>query len=153
MQTEPDSQEPHDPHDLARFVRAQAGLYDTALAELRAGRKRSHWIWFIFPQIAGLGRSSTAQTYAIASLAEARAYLAHPLLGARLRECSAAVAALATSTGKSANAIFGDPDDIKFRSSMTLFACAAPEEAVFRSCLASYFGGQPDPATLQRLQA
>jgi len=138
-----------DQYNLDRFVHAQAAVYDTVLAELRAGRKRSHWIWFIFPQIAGLGRSATAQAYAIGSLDEAIAYLAHPLLGARLLECSAIVAAI---DGKSANAIFGDPDDIKFRSSMTLFAQAAPQEPVFRNCLDKYFGGVPDPATLERLQ-
>lgn len=138
-----------DQYNLDRFVRAQADVYDMVLAELRAGRKRSHWIWFIFPQIAGLGRSATAQAYAIGSLDEAIAYLAHPLLGARLLECSVIVAAI---DGKSANAIFGDPDDIKFRSSMTLFAQAAPQEPVFRNCLDKYFGGLPDPATLERLQ-
>jgi len=139
-----------DPYDLDRFVRAQAGVFDTVLAELRAGRKRTHWIWYIFPQIAGLGRSATAQAYAIASLDEARAFLAHPLLGPRLRACSAIVAAL---HGKSANAVFGAPDDSKFRSSMTLFAQAAPDEAVFRDCLDHFFDGEPDPATLERLRA
>ena len=134
-----------DRYHLDRFVRAQAGVYDTVVGELRAGRKRSHWIWFIFPQIAGLGRSATAQAYAIGSLDEALAYLAHPLLGARLLECSAIVAAI---EGESANAIFGDPDDIKFRSSMTLFARAAPLEPVFQACLDKYFGGVPDAATL-----
>jgi len=134
--------------DLERFVQAQAPVYAGALAELRAGRKRSHWMWFIFPQIAGLGHSAMAQRYAIASLAEARAYLAHPVLGARLRECSTVLAAL---EGKSASAIFSYPDDMKFHASMTLFSLAAPGEAVFRACLDRYFGGVPDSATLARL--
>ncbi len=134
--------------DLDRFVAAQAGVFDTVLAELRAGRKRSHWIWFIFPQIAGLGRSATAQRYAIGSLAEARAYLAHPLLGARLRTCCAIVAAI---EGRAIDDIFGYPDDLKFRSSMTLFAQAAPNEPLFQACLDKYFGGIPDPETLARL--
>lgn len=134
--------------DLERFVQAQAPVYAGALAELRAGRKRSHWMWFVFPQIAGLGHSAMAQRYAIASLAEAQAYLAHPVLGARLRECSAVLAAL---EGKSASAIFSYPDDMKFHASMTLFSLAAPGEAVFRACLDRYFGGVPDSATLARL--
>jgi len=136
--------------DLQRFVDAQAPLYAAVLAELRAGRKRSHWMWFIFPQIAGLGRSATAQHYAIASLDEARAYLAHPLLGARLRECSALVAAI---EGHTADAIFAYPDDLKFHSSMTLFARASPSDTVFQACLDKYFGGAPDAATLELLQA
>jgi uncharacterized protein (DUF1810 family) len=136
--------------DLQRFVDAQAPLYATVLAELRAGRKRSHWMWFIFPQIAGLGRSATAQHYAIASLDEATAYLAHPLLGARLRECSALVAAI---EGRTADAIFAYPDDLKFHSSMTLFARASPADTVFQACLDKYFGGAPDAATLELLQA
>lgn len=135
---------------LDRFVRAQEGVYERVLAELRQGRKRSHWIWYIFPQIAGLGRSATAQEYAIGSLAEAQAYLAHSVLGPRLRECSSLVEAV---QGKNANQIFGDPDDIKFRSSMTLFAQAAPGDALFQSCLDKYFDGEPDHATLERLQA
>ena len=136
--------------DLQRFVDAQAPVYATVLAELRAGRKRSHWMWFIFPQIAGLGRSATARHYAIASLDEAISYLAHRLLGARLRECSALVAAI---EGRSAEAIFAYPDDLKFHSSMTLFAEASPADAVFQSCLDKYFGGAPDAATLERLHA
>lgn len=136
--------------DLQRFVDAQAPVYDAVLAELRAGRKCSHWMWFIFPQIAGLGRSAMALRYAIASLGEAKAYLAHPLLGARLRECSALVAAI---EGRTANAIFAYPDDLKFHSSMTLFAQASPADTVFQACLDKYFGGAPDAATLQRLQA
>ncbi|MBI1686825.1 DUF1810 domain-containing protein [Caulobacter hibisci] len=134
--------------DLQRFVDAQAATYAAALAELRAGRKRSHWMWFVFPQIAGLGRSSTAQFYAIADLAEARAYLAHPLLGPRLIACIDAILALA---GDDAHAVFGSPDDLKLRSSLTLFAAAAPQEPRFRAALAKYFAGQDDPATLERL--
>lgn len=138
----------HAQFDLDRFTAAQAPLFDTVLDELRAGHKRSHWIWFIFPQIAGLGHSATAAHYAIASLAEARAYLAHPVLGARLRQCCAIVLGIAD---RSIEEIFGYPDDLKFRSSMTLFAQAAPEEALFQACLDKYFGGIPDAATLSRL--
>jgi len=134
--------------NLARFVDAQAGVYEQALAELHAGRKRSHWMWFIFPQVAGLGHSAMARTYAIASADEAAAYLAHPLLGERLRTCAAAVAAHGDS---SANAIFDHPDDLKFHSSMTLFADVAPDEAVFQTCLDLFFDGDGDPATLARL--
>jgi uncharacterized protein (DUF1810 family) len=136
--------------DLERFVTAQAPVYDTVRAELCAGRKRSHWIWFIFPQIAGLGHSTVAHYYAIASLEEAAAYLAHPVLGARLRECSSLVAGI---EDRSAGEIFDYPDDMKFRSSMTLFARAAPDDPVFKACLDKYFGGEPDRATLQRLRA
>jgi uncharacterized protein (DUF1810 family) len=134
---------------LERFVRAQAPVYDTVLAELRAGRKRSHWMWFIFPQIAGLGHSAMAQTYAIADLAEARAYLAHPVLGERLHECASLVAAL---TGRTADGIFGYPDNLKFHSSMTLFSIAAANDgSVFETCLQLYFNGQPDPQTVMRV--
>lgn len=134
--------------DLERFVQAQEPVYATVLAELRAGHKRSHWMWFIFPQIAGLGRSGMAQRYAIASSDEAAAYLAHPLLGRRLRECASIVA---SHEDLSAEDIFGHPDDLKFRSSMTLFADVAPDEAVFQACIDKYFDGQPDSATLARL--
>lgn len=137
-----------EPYDLDRFVAAQAGVYDRALAELRAGEKRSHWMWFIFPQIAGLGSSPMARRYAIGTLDEARAYGAHPVLGARLRACTAAVNGV---TGRTAHVIFGSPDDMKFRSSMTLFARAAPEEPGFAEALARYFGGEPDPLTLAEL--
>jgi uncharacterized protein (DUF1810 family) len=137
-----------DTYDLGRFVAAQEGVYGRALAELQGGDKRSHWMWFIFPQIAGLGASPMAQRYAIGSLAEAQAYAAHPVLGARLRACTAAVNAVA---GRSAHAIFGSPDDLKFRSSMTLFARAVPEEPVFADALARYFDGVPDPRTLAKL--
>ena len=137
-----------DQFNLARFTEAQAPVYDTVVAELRAARKRTHWMWFIFPQLAGLGRSATAQRYAIVSLDEARAYLAHPVLGPRLRECAALVAA---AEGSSAHQIFDDPDDMKLHSSLTLFVHAAPGEAVFRQCLDKYFHGAPDPSTLSLL--
>ena len=136
------------PFDLERFVEAQAGAYETALAELKQGRKAGHWIWFIFPQMAGLGSSPTSRFYAIGSLAEARAYLAHPLLGPRLR---ASVAAALGHAGRPAREIFGAPDDAKFRSSLTLFGEAAPDEPLFRQGLDAFFGGRPDPLTLERL--
>lgn len=129
---------------LQRFVDAQQGVYPRALAELRAGSKRSHWMWFVFPQIAGLGSSPTAQRYAIASLDEAREYLAHPVLGPRLRECARAVLAV---DGKSAAEILGYPDDLKLRSSMTLFARAADDPEVFTAVLDKYYDG-PDSRTL-----
>ena len=134
--------------NLERFVEAQQGAYDQALAELQAGRKRSHWMWFIFPQIAGLGQSAMARKYAIASEDEAAAYLAHPVLGPRLRSCAAAAAA---HDELAADDIFDYPDNLKFHSSMTLFADVAPDEAVFQTCLDQFFGGEPDPATLERL--
>ena len=139
-----------DPYDLQRFVAAQdaGGTYDRAVAELRAGRKASHWMWFVFPQIAGLGFSSTSRKYAITSLAEARAYLQHPVLGPRLAE-SAAI--LTSQRSRSAEQIFGGLDAQKLRSSMTLFMRAAPGEPVFRQVLDQYFGGVPDPATDQRI--
>ena len=139
---------PADPFDLDRFVAAQAHGAAEALAELRAGRKRTHWIWYVFPQIAGLGSSAMAQRYALVSLDEARAYLAHPVLGPRLRACTEA--ALAGGTG-SAHDLFGSPDERKFRSSMTLFARAAPEEPLFRAALVRFYGGEEDPLTLERL--
>ena len=134
--------------DLDRFVHAQdqGGTYDQALAELRAGHKTSHWMWFVFPQIAGLGRSTTAQRYAIESLDEARAYLDHPVLGPRLRECATA---LLGHIGSTPEDILGDIDATKLRSSMTLFSLAAPGEAVFDEVLAQYFGGDPDEATVR----
>jgi uncharacterized protein (DUF1810 family) len=139
-----------DPFDLQRFVAAQdaGGTYDRAVAELRAGRKASHWMWFVFPQIAGLGYSPTARAYAITSLAEARAYLAHPVLGPRLAECAAILAGL---HGRTAERIFGEVDALKLGSSMTLFMHAAPGEPVFRRVLDQYFDGIPDPATEQRI--
>jgi len=133
---------------LQRFVDAQQPVYETVLSELRDGRKRSHWMWFIFPQISGLGHSVTSQTFALSSLAEAAAYLAHLTLGPRLRECAALVASI---EGQSVHEIFDYPDDLKFHSSMTLFAHAAPREPVFAACLEKYFGGQRDPRTLARL--
>jgi uncharacterized protein (DUF1810 family) len=136
------------PNNLERFVSAQQAVYATALAELRAGRKRTHWMWFVFPQIAGLGHSATAVKYAIASGDEAAAYLAHPLLGPRLRESAEAVL---LHRGKPVAAIFGHPDDLKFHSSMTLFADVAPHEAVFHDCLDVFFDGAPDAATIERL--
>jgi uncharacterized protein (DUF1810 family) len=131
---------------LNRFLEAQEGVYPQALAELRAGRKRSHWMWFVFPQIAGLGSSPTAQRYAITSLDEARAYAEHPVLGARLRECAEALLAV---DGTAAD-IFGYPDDLKLRSSMTLFARAADDPAVFQAVLDKYYDG-PDNRTLELL--
>ena len=130
--------------DLDRFVSAQRGTYDAALRELRSGRKTGHWIWFVFPEIAGLGRSEMSRFYAIASLDEARAYLAHPVLGAHLREAAAAVLAV---DGRSAEEILGGIDAVKLRSSMTLFHRAAPDEALFGQVLERFFGGLPDPAT------
>lgn len=134
--------------NLDRFVEAQAPVYPRALAELTAGRKQSHWMWFVFPQLSGLGKSPMAQHYAIHSLDEARNYLAHPLLGARLKECTSAVLGV---MGKSAHEIFDTPDDLKFHSSMTLFAHAAPEEPLFRAALEKYFGGTEDARTLEKL--
>jgi uncharacterized protein (DUF1810 family) len=140
-----------DPYNLARFVTAQQGVYARVLAELTAGRKRSHWMWFVFPQLEGLGSSPTARHYAIGSLEEARAYLAHPLLGARLRECTAIVNGLESTT---AQALFGHPDDLKFRSCMTLFAHAAgAEERPFLTALRTYFAGEEDPLTRALLRA
>ena len=133
-----------DPYDLQRFVEAQAPFYDQALAELRDGRKRTHWMWFIFPQLSGLGHSAMAQRYAIASLDEAKAYLAHPLLGSRLRECAHAVLAV---PDRSIHEIFGSPDDLKYRSSMTLFERADRADPVFAECLQKYFAGEPDRQT------
>ena len=138
-----------DPYQLDRFVVAQdEGSYRAAVAELRAGRKTSHWMWFIFPQVAGLGRSAAAQHFAISSLDEAQAYLRHPVLGPRLRECVQLLAAL---DGKSAEQILGSVDAMKLRSSLTLFMAAAPDEPLFRDVLAKYFGGAADQLTLDRL--
>jgi uncharacterized protein (DUF1810 family) len=139
-----------DPYDLRRFLAAQdAGrTYEQATAELRRGRKTSHWMWFVFPQIAGLGQSPVSRMYAISGLAEARAYLAHPVLGPRLVECAAIVAGLSDRT---AEQIFGGIDALKLRSSMTLFLRAAPDQPAFRQVLDQYFGAKPDPATEQRI--
>jgi uncharacterized protein (DUF1810 family) len=133
---------------LGRYVEAQAPVYDQVRRELRAGRKESHWMWFIFPQITGLGQSAMSIRFAIASLDEAKAYLAHPVLGRRLRECARLALDL---EGRSARDIFGSIDEMKFRSSMTLFARAAPDEDVFQRCIDKYFAGSPDPARLARL--
>ncbi len=137
-----------DPYDLSRFVSAQAGVYDTALAELRGGLKRSHWMWFIFPQIQGLGHSSTAEYYSIKSIEEARSYLNHPVLGPRLVECAEALLAI---NGRTASEIFGSPDDLKLRSSMTLFAAVAEPPSVFARVLDKYYGGEKDMRTLSLL--
>jgi uncharacterized protein (DUF1810 family) len=138
--------DPADGYDLGRFVAAQdaGGTYPRAVAELRAGRKTGHWMWFVFPQIAGLGFSHTSRTYAIRSLAEARAYLRHPVLGQRLAECARL---LTQHAGSTAEQIFGDIDATKLRSSMTLFRLADPDQAAFGQVLDQYFGGQADPLT------
>jgi uncharacterized protein (DUF1810 family) len=133
-----------DPYDLQRFVTAQAPVIEQVLEELRAGRKRSHWMWFVFPQLKGLGASTMAQHYGIVSLEEAQAYLAHPVLGPRLRECCALMLAV---PDRSAHEILGSPDDLKFRSCLTLFALAAPQERVFGEALQRFYGGQPDART------
>ncbi len=135
--------------DLERFVAAQSGVHAEALAELERGRKQSHWMWFVFPQIEGLGRSEMARHYAIASLGEARAYLDHALLGPRLLACTAAVLA---HRDRPAEAIFGPVDALKFRSSMTLFEAAAGEAMPFGEALDAFYGGNRDPATLARLE-
>lgn len=140
----------NDRYNLKRFLDAQDPVYEAVKTELQAGKKRSHWMWFVFPQIKGLGQSHMARNFAIASLDEAQAYLAHPVLGARLLECSRLVAAI---EGRSVEEIFGYPDDMKFRSSMTLFAQADPQNRVFADCLRKYFGGKPDPATLDLLRS
>lgn len=138
-----------DPFDLQRFVEAQAPVYATVLAELSDGRKRSHWMWFIFPQLRGLGRSPTARFYGIAGLDEARAYLAHPVLGRRLAQATETVLAV---QGRTLHEIFGSPDDLKFRSSMTLFAQAAAEGGdLYRKALDRFCDGRPDDATLTLL--
>jgi uncharacterized protein (DUF1810 family) len=138
-----------DPFDLERFVRAQnGGVYEQALRELRAGDKRSHWMWFVFPQVAGLGRSPMAQRYAISGLPEAHAYLAHPVLGPRLVEASQALLEL---SGRDPVRVLGSTDALKLRSSMTLFETAAPDERVFGEVLERYFGGERDEATATQL--
>jgi uncharacterized protein (DUF1810 family) len=137
-----------DPFNLQRFVDAQDGIYAQVLAELKKGSKETHWIWFIFPQIRGLGSSAMAEKFAISSQEEAAAYLADPLLGPRLRECTKLVNAV---EGRSAYEILGDPDDLKFRSSMTLFATVAEDKRVFEQALKKYFDGEYDPLTLARI--
>ena len=133
---------------LQRFVEAQESVYAQVCAELRAGHKKSHWMWFIFPQLRGLGHSAMADRFAISDLGEARAYLAHPVLGSRLRECMRMVMDI---QGKRVEEIVGYPDDLKFRSSMTLFAQAAPEEVIFQRMLERFFDGRPDERTLSLL--
>jgi uncharacterized protein (DUF1810 family) len=137
------------PHDLQRFVDAQDDVIDDVRRELRAGRKRSHWMWFVFPQVEGLGSSRMARRYAISSQAEAKAYLMHPVLGPRLRECTE----LATAVeGRSATEVFGHPDDLKFRSSMTLFDAVAEDPAPFETALERYYDGERDQRTLEFLR-
>jgi uncharacterized protein (DUF1810 family) len=137
-----------DPFNLQRFLDAQAPVFEQARAELQQGRKRSHWMWFVFPQITGLGHSPMAMRYAISSLAEARAYLDHPILGPRLRECTRLVNLV---EGRSIEDVLGYPDDMKFRSSMTLFAQATADNQVFLDALRKYFGGAFDPLTIEKL--
>jgi uncharacterized protein (DUF1810 family) len=137
-----------DPHNLQRFLEAQADNYEDAISEIRGGRKRSHWMWYVFPQIDGLGFSSTAKHFAIKSIDEARAYLEHPILGARLRECSEAALRI---DGRSATEVFGSPDDLKLKSSATLFACVSPPGSVFEQLLAKFYQGSRDPRTLELL--
>lgn len=136
--------------DLARFLAAQAPVYATALDELRSGRKRSHWSWFVFPQLRGLGRSATSETYGLDGLAEARAYLAHPVLGQRLRE---SVQAMLAHRSRAASAVLGETDALKFRSCITLFSMADPAEPLFATALESFFAGEPDVRTLELLDA
>lgn len=139
-----------DPYDLQRFVTAQDPVYAQVCAELAAGAKASHWMWFVFPQLRALGRSATAQYYGLASRAEAAAYWRHPLLGQRLKDCTGLVLGV---QGRTAQQIFGGIDELKFRSCMTLFAAVAPEEPAFRQALEKYFGGAADPRTLELLDA
>ena len=139
-----------DPHDLVRFVEAQAADYDQALAEIKAGRKSSHWMWYVFPQIDGLGFSSMSRRYSIKSLDEARAYLDHPLIGARLVECAEAAMGI---EGRSACQVFGSPDDMKLKSCATLFARVTPPDSVFARLLDKFFEGKPDGKTLGLLEA
>ena len=138
-----------DPFNLQRFLDAQARDYDTALAEIRSGSKRTHWMWYVFPQFEGLGTSSTAQYYAVKSVAEAAAYLSHPILGPRLTECAEAVLSV---EGRSAFEIFHSPDDLKLRSSATLFAAVSPANSLFHRILDKYFDGTPDDRTLRLIR-
>ena len=137
-----------DPYNLERFVQAQSSVYEEVVSELKNGAKASHWMWFIFPQIKGLGRSPTSIEFAISSLDEARAYLHHPVLGARLKECTRLVH---RTQGRSIEQIFGYPDNMKFHSSMTLFAQVSPDNDIFTKALQKYFQGAPDQPTLDRL--
>ena len=137
--------DPSDPHDLQRFVEAQSPVISQVKSELRSGRKRTHWMWFVFPQVAGLGSSRLARRYAIGSREEAVAYAGHPVLGTRLRECTALVNGI---EGRSAAEVFGSPDDLKFRSSMTLFAAVAAEPTPFETALERYYDGERDETTI-----
>lgn len=148
MTNSTDTRSSDDPYDLNRFVRAQASDYERALSEIRSGRKRTHWMWYIFPQIDGLAFSSTSKVYAIKSVEEAKAYLEHPILGPRLRECAEAVIGV---EGRSATEIFGSPDDLKLRSCATLFACVSPPGSAFDRLLEKYYRGERDGKTLQLL--
>lgn len=139
----------HDAFDLARFTEAQEDIYDRAVSELKDGRKRSHWMWFIFPQIDGLGHSATTKRYAIKGMEEAREYLEHPILGARLLECAETLLGI---EGRSASEIFGSPDDVKLRSSMTLFAAISGPDSVFGLVLDKFYSGQRDPKTQKILE-
>lgn len=141
------STQTNDPYNLQRFVEAQGPVYDRVCAELEAGQKQTHWMWFIFPQIAGLGHSAMAMKYAIADTGEARAYLEHPVLGERLRHCTKLVNRVA---GRTAEEVFGPVDRVKFRSSMTLFAKVAKENEAFNAAVTKYFGGEYDEMTLKR---
>jgi uncharacterized protein (DUF1810 family) len=138
----------NDPFNLQRFVDAQSPVFEQVIAELRQGRKRGHWMWFIFPQISGLGHSATAARFAISSRQEAEAYLAHPILGPRLRECTRL---LTLVEGRTVQEILGYPDDLKFRSSLTLFARVRPDDRVFQEALDKFYGGESDATTLERL--
>jgi len=138
-----------DPHRLDRFVQAQAPVWAQVQEELRAGRKTSHWMWFVFPQLRALGRSATAQFYGLADAEEARAYVSHPVLGSRLIECCELLLAI---DNRSATEVFGHVDTLKLRSCLTLFAAVAPDEPVFHRCLQHWFAGEADPLTLQLLQ-
>lgn len=140
---------PGDAHELARFLEAQERDYHEALAEIRRGRKESHWMWYVFPQFLGLGASSMSRLYAIKSAAEARAYLGHPILGSRLVECAEAVLAV---QNRSAHEIFGSPDDLKLRSCATLFAAVSPPRSVFQRIIDTYFGGERDQVTLRLMR-
>ena len=142
--------DPNDPHDLNRFVQAQKGDYERALSEVKSGRKRSHWMWYIFPQFDGLGFSPTSKRYAIKSSAEAEAYLKHPILGSRLTKC---IEAALSVEGRTAHEIFGSPDDMKLQSCATLFAYVSPAGSVFEQLLDKYFQGKRDTKTLRLLGA
>jgi uncharacterized protein (DUF1810 family) len=148
MPLTPDGTEMDDPQNLQRFVNAQKPVFEQVCSELRAGCKTGHWMWFIFPQIKGLGHSETARSFAISSREEAETYLKHPVLGPRLRECTRLVTLV---EGRSARQIFGYPDDLKFRSSMTLFTSVTPDNRVFKDALQKYFGGELDSLTLEKL--